>query len=129
VVPEDAQLQTSAGDDTWLHVRAGSYLLIDIGALNRDPFHWERPDEFFPEHFTEEAQKQRSTFAYLPFSVGGKSCLGSRFALLEAQLIAVLVLHRFQLRPDPAHRLDVRWYLTAKPTDGVRLLLTPRWSD
>ncbi|KAF8371078.1 hypothetical protein PRIPAC_77507, partial [Pristionchus pacificus] len=36
--------------------------------MQRDPEHWERPDEFFPDHFLPEKVAARDPYAYVPFS-------------------------------------------------------------
>ena len=125
LIPENVTLDTSQGST--LHVKGGSTMLIDVGALNRDAAHWERPDGFYPEHFSEQGERKRNPFVFIPFSVGGKSCLGSRFALFEAKVIAVMLLHQFEVSFSPSHpRMQIDWKITAKPLNGCNLTFTSR---
>lgn len=51
-------------------------ILVPIFYLHKDPKYWERPEEFYPEHFLPEKVKQRPEFVYMPFSAGTRSCIG-----------------------------------------------------
>ena len=44
--------------------------------MHRHAAHWERPDEFYPEHFDDEAVAKRDPSAYLPFGGGARACIG-----------------------------------------------------
>ena len=58
-----------------------SILLWNLAMVNRNPRWWQRPDEFFPDHFLDENCKQRHPFAFAAFGAGPKSCIGNRFAM------------------------------------------------
>lgn len=45
--------------------------------VHRDPKHWEKPNEFYPEHFLPEAVAKRHPYSYMPFSAGPRSCIGT----------------------------------------------------
>jgi cytochrome P450 len=76
---------------------AGSAVVICPYTLHRHPGFWERPDDFCPERFAGSIPR-----AYLPFGAGPRHCIGSEFAMLEAQLIIALLVRdfRFQLATD-----------------------------
>ncbi|GMR45854.1 hypothetical protein PMAYCL1PPCAC_16049, partial [Pristionchus mayeri] len=54
-------------------------MLTPMGT-HRDPKEWERPAEFFPDHFLPEAVAKRHPFAYFPFSAGPRNCIGRPFS-------------------------------------------------
>jgi cytochrome P450 len=74
---------------------------------------WERPLDFYPEHFTKESVENRHKFAYFPFGAGSRMCIGKIFAMLEAQLILIHIMQRFtfdlinndEVIPDPTFTL------------------------
>jgi cytochrome P450 len=75
--------------------------------VHRNPRHWPEPDDFRPERFTEEAAATRHRFAYIPFAVGPRHCIGENFALFEMILHVYEVARRFRLRFEPAGPLEV----------------------
>ncbi len=66
--------------------------------LHRDPTLWPEPERFDPERFAPEAQKARPKFAYLPFSVGRRGCIGEQFAWAEAVLVLATLAQRWRFR-------------------------------
>ncbi|MEK7256226.1 MAG: cytochrome P450, partial [Bacteroidota bacterium] len=68
-------------------IKAKSIVFISIAALHRDRRHWEKPHEFYPEHFDPEVEKERPRLAYMPFGAGPRMCIGNNFAMMEMQLL------------------------------------------
>lgn len=51
-------------------------VFITLTGIHRDPEYYERPNEFYPDHFSDENIKQRHPFAYMPFGKGPRECIG-----------------------------------------------------
>lgn len=51
-----------------------------LGESQRDPAHWERPDEFRPERWLDRSRSFHPPHAYTPFFIGPHTCLGAEFA-------------------------------------------------
>lgn len=49
---------------------------ISVLGLHSDKQYYEKPDEFYPEHFSEEAKARRHKCVYLPFGEGPRVCIG-----------------------------------------------------
>merc|ERR1719190_329055 len=67
--------------------------------LHEDPEHFSHPDEFWPEHFSKEEKAARNPYAFQAFGQGPRSCIGMRFALLEAKVAVLTVLRKFTFTP------------------------------
>lgn len=66
-----------------------------IGHANRDPRHWENPDQF---------DINRDRQAHLAFSFGAHFCVGNQFAKREMDVVMKKILERMpDLQPDPRH--------------------------
>lgn len=76
-------------------VKKGSTVAVSPLITQRDPRWWSNPDEFIPERFLEGHAlfHQAPKNAFIPFSIGRRNCIGSRFALLE---IAMFAIHFFK---------------------------------
>lgn len=72
---------------------------IPIYAIHRDPLYYPNPDVFDPERFTKKNLINIKPYTYLPFGIGPKNCIGSRFALLETKLILFTLLSKFNIIP------------------------------
>jgi cytochrome P450 len=95
-MPTDPMFSRFARRDTELgghKIPRGSVVHLCLGAANRDPSRWERPDEYDPS---------RPLKGHLGFGTGPHVCLGMHVARAEIQLAISAVLDRLpNLRLDP----------------------------
>lgn len=61
--------------DKWT-IPHGCALVIPIFNVHLNAKQWERPFDFYPDHFLPEAVKKRHAFSYIPFSAGLRGCIG-----------------------------------------------------
>lgn len=104
-------------------VPARTLIWLSPYATHRHPDFWENPEEFDPERFSPERSTGRQHFAYFPFGGGPRLCIGSNFAMMEAQLILATVAQRYRLRLMPGHRVEPEVLLTMRPRNGLPMLL------
>lgn len=78
-------------------VPAGATALVGIWAIHRDPQLWPDPTRFDPDRFLPEHERARDRWAWLPFGGGPRSCIGERFAMLEATLGLATLVRRFRI--------------------------------
>lgn len=62
-------------------------VIICIFGIHRSAKHWERPNEFYPEHFLPEAVAKRHPFCYIPFSAGPRMCIGKTTFIFENKYV------------------------------------------
>jgi len=114
--PLAAISRVAVGTD-WLcetRIDGGTIVVIAPYVLHRHRRLWDEPDYFEPGRFLPGCREEIDRFAYLPFGVGPRGCIGSVFALQEAALmVAVLVRHfEFEMLPGevawPLHRITLR---------------------
>ncbi|MDE1933209.1 cytochrome P450 [Bradyrhizobium sp.] len=86
---------------------------------------WPDPDGFDPLRFTEEAQRSRHRFAFVPFGGGAHMCLGLHFAYMQAKCFARHFLQSVSVSLPNGRAPD--WYMwpIPKPRDGLRVMVTP----
>jgi cytochrome P450 len=108
------------------HMRPGSMVVIAPYVLHRHRLLWERPDEFDPTRFLGRARAGIDRFAYLPFGVGPRVCIGSGFALQEATLVVATVMKHFRLEPVPGRRVWPVLRVTLRPEGGLPMVVRRR---
>ena len=82
-------------------VKRGSLIVISPYVLHRHRCWWDRPDVFDPSRFMASARNEIGRFAYLPFGIGPRTCIGAAFALQEATIILAVLMHHFDLHLVP----------------------------
>lgn len=72
-----------------------STVVVSPYGLHRDPRFWPEPEAYRPERFLED---EIDKYAFIPFNVGPRRCIGMRLAYHEAMLVLATVLARYELR-------------------------------
>ena len=107
-------------------IPANSLIIVSPYATQHHPDYWPDPERFDPERFTPERSADRSHYAYFPFSSGPRMCIGSSFAMMEAQLILATIAQRYQLRLVPGHPVEPQMKVTLRPKFGLRMTIHER---
>jgi len=55
-------------------ISANSSILWSPYISHRHPDFWEKPEQFYPEHFSKEHSAERPRHAYIPFGIGPRIC-------------------------------------------------------
>ena len=69
-------------------IPAGTLVGLNPLFTHHMPEIWPDPDAFDPMRFTDEAQRGRHRFAFVPFGGGAHMCLGLHFAYMQAKCFA-----------------------------------------
>ncbi|KAL9922238.1 putative cytochrome P450 9f2 [Glossina fuscipes fuscipes] len=83
-------------DGKKLEIKKGDVIWIPTAGLHRDSAYYENPEKFDPERFSEANSNNINPFTYLPFGIGPRNCIASRFALLETKVLIYYLLRDFQ---------------------------------
>ncbi|CAD7083923.1 unnamed protein product [Hermetia illucens] len=116
-------------DGRGVRIYPGDLVSIPIVGLHHDPDYYPNPDKFDPERFSPENKDQIQPFTYLPFGVGPRNCIGSRFALMEAKAIIFHLLSEFTFEASPRSRIPIslKWNsFHFKPEGGFWMNFKPR---
>lgn len=73
----------------------GDMVTIPILGIHRDPKYYPDPEKFDPERFSEENRHKINPLTYMPFGVGRRACIASRFALMESKAMLYSLLSAF----------------------------------
>lgn len=87
-----------ASEDTQLEgytIPKDAILLPHLECCHKDPKFWEKPDQFYPEHFLDAEGKFVSKDNLMPFSVGRRVCLGESLARVEVVVFLATLLQNF----------------------------------
>ena len=107
-------------------IPANSMILVSPYAVQHHPDYWPDPERFDPERFTPEHTAERPHYAYFPFSSGPRMCIGSSFAMMEAQLILATIVQRYRLRLVPGHPVEPQMLVTLRPKYGLQMTIHER---
>ncbi|MFS8203765.1 cytochrome P450 [Streptomyces sp. CWNU-52B] len=123
IVPRLVRRDTELGG---YRMPAGSRVLVNLFNIHRHPRHWPDPEGFDPDRFLPDARKGRHRFAYLPFGAGPHLCIGKHFALMEAHLLLVALVRRWEFRHVPSHRVVNHATITLRPRHGMLMTMHQR---
>ena len=108
-------------------IRRGTMVVIAPYVLHRHRALWADPDAFDPNRFLGGARERIDRFAYLPFGVGPRICIGATFALQEASIVVATVMRHFILELAPGHAVWPVHRVTLRPSGGLPMIVRRRW--
>ena len=92
------------------------------------PDYWAAPSSFEPDRFLPERSVDRPAEAWCPFGLGGRSCIGEDFAMMEATLAVAIVARHLQFRLAPGAGLvgRVDGIGPLRPSEGIPVTVHAR---
>ncbi|MFL6836489.1 MAG: cytochrome P450 [Bradyrhizobium sp.] len=118
--------RAAAGPDTiaGMPVRKKDVILIAPWLLHRHEKLWRDPNAFVPSRFMTGMPPDR--FAYLPFGVGARVCIGAHFALVEATLALAEIIAAFRISLVDEQPVMPVGVVTTQPDRSPIFAITPR---
>jgi cytochrome P450 len=125
--PISAISRVALGPDTLAgeEIRAGTIVVIAPYVLHRHRALWTCPDQFDPGRFLPGERETIDRFAYIPFGMGPRLCIGSPFALQEASIALALMATNFEWELAPGHVVRPVQKMTLRPDGGMPMILRP----
>ncbi|KAG7316185.1 hypothetical protein KOW79_021051 [Hemibagrus wyckioides] len=111
-----------------LTIPKDTVVMIPTYTLHRDPEFWPDPETFNPERFTKENKESIEQYAYMPFGLGPRNCIGMRFALVVMKLAVVEILQRFDISLSEETKVPLKLNNSGLlvPEEPIKIIFTPR---
>jgi enediyne biosynthesis protein E7 len=107
-------------------VAARTDVFISPYTLHRHPDFWSAPEEFQPARFAGIDAKERHRFAYIPFSVGPRHCIGENMAMFEMLVHVNRMARRFRLRPLNDDPIELEAQINLRPRSNLLMTVENR---
>jgi cytochrome P450 len=92
---------------------------------HRHPDFWDEPQRFDPDRFSPERSKGRNNWAYFPFSLGSRICIGNIFSLVEAQIVLAMLVQQVDFELALSGPVKPVAHATLRPSGPVDVRI--RW--
>jgi len=123
MIPRGVRQDAALGE---YQIEGGSIVLVSPYVQHHDPRHWQNPDVFDPERFSAQNEEKIEKFSYMPFGGGPRICIGSHFALMEAQVLLALIVSRYELALAPNAKVEPLRQVTTSPKFGLPMIVQRR---
>ncbi|MFK7861212.1 MAG: cytochrome P450 [Granulosicoccus sp.] len=110
---------SDAGDFT---LPAGTDVFLSPYFLHRDKRHWNRPDSFDPDRFTDENVRERNRHVYYPFSLGSRRCIGEFFSLVDMQLHFGLLARHIRLVHITGESVEIEPLINLRSSSSITMM-------
>ena len=101
-------------------------IVIAPYVLHRHRALWTMPNRFDPNRFLGQSRDSIDRFAYLPFGVGPRICIGATFAIQEASIVVAAIMRNFTLEMAPGYNAWPMQKVTLRPKDGLPMIVRRR---
>ncbi|KAK7022911.1 hypothetical protein SK128_025141 [Halocaridina rubra] len=108
----------------------GTVIMPNFESCHFDPNYWEKPNEFYPEHFLDENGKPLTKKdSFIPFSIGRRMCPGENLARTNIFLFLTALLQNLEFSAPEGEEInlekDVEKPLFHTPRD-VKIVISNR---
>ena len=86
------------GNGKFVELKKGENILIPVQSIHFDEKFFKNAMNFDPHRFDADKKDSIISGSYLPFGIGPRSCIGSRFALMIAKLVIFTILSKFTIK-------------------------------
>jgi cytochrome P450 len=94
--------------------------------LHRHRTLWDSPDEFDPTRFLPANRNRIDRFAYIPFGIGPRVCIGMGFALQESIVALAHLTRAFRFELEPGHLVRPMHRISLRPQGGMPMIMQMR---
>ncbi|MDB6084792.1 MAG: Unspecific monooxygenase [Gammaproteobacteria bacterium] len=94
--------------------------------LHRHPEFWSDPEEFRPERFAGADSEERHKFAYIPFAVGPRHCIGENLAMFEMLVHVQTMSRRFRLTRADSQPIELEAQINLRPRSPLLMTVEIR---
>lgn len=106
------------------HFPRQAVLLFNSYVTQRDRTFYDQPEQFYPDRFLQK-ETQPDKYAYFPFGMGSRICLGNMFAQMEAAVICATLLQETELARTNNNPVDIDTVVTLRPKHPLHLRVRP----
>ena len=106
-------------DDSFegLEIPKGSNLLFSFHEIHKHKDHWENPEKFDPERFSDSDPYLHTPY-YAPFGAGPRKCIGNNFAMFEMILAVSEMVSNYKIEPKTTP-IEILPLITLKPKNAI----------
>ncbi|KAK4874003.1 hypothetical protein RN001_013363 [Aquatica leii] len=80
-----------------LLIKKGTLILFPVSGIHHDPQYFSNPEVYDPERFSDENKRNIKPCSYMPFGIGPRNCIASRFALMESKVLMFHLLSKLNI--------------------------------
>jgi cytochrome P450 len=103
----------------------GTMVALSPFITQRDPRFFESAEKFSPERWLQSEKYPDTKYAYFPFGVGARSCIGQRFAEMQLVLVLAHVLNKVEISLKDQTFPGYRTLISLRPRQSIQLEIRP----
>lgn len=107
-------------------IPAGADIFLSPYLLHRDPTHWEDPEVFNPDRFSASESQDRNRYAFFPFSLGSRRCVGEFFSMVDMQLHLALLARSVRLTHTSREPVTLEPHINLRTKHDIMMGLETR---
>ena len=116
VIARNSKVSDSVGNN---FVAKNKVVAVCPYVTHLDQRWWKNPHEFNPERFLDQEQMDKlPRGAFVPFSIGRRNCIGSRFAQIEMMILIIEFFKKFTLSTQLGE-VGVKGFVTLKNAEPI----------
>ena len=122
IFPRVATEDVTIGD---VPIKKGFGISCGFREIHSSPKYFSNPDAFRPERWIEKQDMGvKDPFLFLPFSAGGRRCIGEQLAYIEAKIMLYHLVRKAKIEIQKPYNLRLGWGLVYESKDPMTAIYT-----
>lgn len=96
-------------------IKPGVVIFPNLLSSMRNQKFFPDPDSFNPERWLSDESSKINSFVYIPFSAGPRNCIGQHLSALEAKLVMINLIRRFDVILNTKRELILELFMLRTP--------------
>ncbi|KAL1501435.1 hypothetical protein ABEB36_006754 [Hypothenemus hampei] len=98
-------------------------VIFGVLKMHRNEHYWPEPYKFNPDRFLSEEVCKRTAGTYIPFGLGPRNCIGTKYAMMAMKTLLATLLRNYRVftKYKKVEEIELKANIVLRPKNGYKM--------